>query len=249
MDESYNHETSPPISSLTGVVIPLDEYSALRSKFYEVLRFEMEPQKDALNLNPPEFHFVDFLRHQSDEIKFDKLQSLADLVVENQLEIYRVGYYITKNVKKKFESDEQLIGLCWLGILFMLQPKLESEMIVPVMDAGFEKNMKQMIKQFSGPMKTVDVLRETGREENISIKHSINILDVFYADSEYSIFTQLTDIVSGLRRISETFNHDKQLITSAFKRQLLPISEHLLNAPIREEIVALNLDGRVEGPA
>lgn len=249
MDETYNHETNPPISSLTGILIPLEKYPMLRSKFYEILQFEGASKETVLNINPPELHFVDFLRNYSDEVKFDVLWSLVNLVAESQIEIFRLGYYITKKIEKTFESDKRLIGVCWLGILFMLESKLESELIVPVMDAGFEKNMKQMTKQFSWPMKFVNVMREAVREEDISIKNSNNILDVFYADSEFSIFTQLADVVSGLRRITETSNHDEQLITSPFKKHLLPISQHLLNTPMREKIVALNLNGKVQGPS
>ena len=249
MDESYNPDIKPPISSLTGILVPLEKYPTLRSKFYEALNFEIEQDKGIINLSPPALHFSNLLRHhENDEVRFNVLSSLVNLVVDNQLEMFRVGYYITKNIEKTFEDDKRLIGLCWFGMLSMLQSKLETEMVVPVMDAGFEKNMKQMTKQFSGTMKTLDVMRAAKFEVGVSIKHSENILDVFYADDKYSIFTQLADIVSGLRRISETANQDSQLINSEYKKKLFPISEQLVNAPMREEIHALILNDKMEGP-
>lgn len=239
MDETFNHETNPPISSLTGILIPLGKYPVLRSEFFKILRFEGIAKENNFNINPPELHFVDFLRNYGDEIKFDVLWSLANLIVDNQIEIYRIGYYITKEIENTFKNDKRLIGVCWLGILFMLETKLEAELVVPVMDAGFEKNMKQMTTQLSWPMKFVNVMREGGREDSLSVKNSKNILDVFYADSEFSIFTQLADIVSGLRRIAETSTHSENLITSEFKKQLLPIAKHLDNAPLYEKITEL----------
>ena len=185
-------------------------------------------------------------KHKSSAVALLELYEVIDLY--SGLNRLNIGLE-TKIDEKTFESDKRLIGLNWLNILFMLESKLESELIVPVMDAGFEKNMKQMTKQFSLPMKTVNVMREAGLEKGISIKNSKNILDVFYADSEFSIFTQLADVVSGLRRITETSNHNEQLITTPFNKHLLPISQHLLNTPMREEIVALNLNGKVQGPS
>ncbi len=241
MDESYNKATSPHISSMTGLLIPLDRYPALRSAFYEILRLKTEPNEGVLDVSVPELRFADFLREEDDEVKLEVLRSLANMIVGYQVEIFRVGYYITKRIRRTFERDKHLIGLCWLGILSSLQPRLESEMVIPIMDAGFDRNMKQMTKQFSGLMKTVDVMRETGRGESIGFAHSKNVLDVFYAGSEYSIFTQLADIVSGLRRIAETARQDQRLISSPFKKQLLPISNHLMNAPMHEEILTLRL--------
>ena len=74
----------------------------------------------------------------------------------------------------------------------------------------------------------------------MSIKHSENILgEVFYADSNFSILTQLADMVSYLRNtvdISRTF---KEL--SGFKKRLLKIAEGLSASIKFEEIGALKL--------
>ncbi|KPV53267.1 hypothetical protein SE17_10605 [Kouleothrix aurantiaca] len=131
--------------------------------------------------------------------------------------------------------DKQLLGLCWFSMVAMLQPEFESDMLVPVMD-GFNP---QTVIKFSGMIKSGDVPRAAGLESNLSFRNTQNILgEALYADSKFSIFTQVADIVSYLRHIADWSREG--LTMTDFKRQLLHISGMLTPALIREEIVALN---------
>ena len=137
-----------------------------------------------------------------------------------------------------------MLGGLWLGILNTLKPKIEKEMIIPVMD-GFNNNM---VRKFSQLVKSMDVMRAAGHGQSVSIKHSENILgEVFYADSQYSIFTQVVDIVSWLRQLSD-ISHDGKELTS-YKQELLSIAEKLNPLLACDGVIAMKFNGETQGPS
>ena len=69
-----------------------------------------------------------------------------------------------------------------------------------------------------------------------------------YGDSQYSAFIQLTDIVAGLRRVSETVRETGRLPRSEYKVQLLEISKRLEPAILEEHAIALRYNGEIHGP-
>ena len=117
-------------------------------------------------------------------------------------------------------------------------------MIIPVMD-GFDKNM---VRKFSQLVKGMDVMRAAGHKQSISLKHSENILgEVFYADSFYSIFTQVADLISGLRQLSDISREVKEL--TDYKKMLLMISEKLEPAIVGDDgVKAMVLNGETQSP-
>jgi hypothetical protein len=211
MDESCSghiDNKKTVISSLTGIMVPIHRYAELRTKFYDLLEWSITPETNTINLHVPELHGSKLLPDEDDEKKLNILEGVVDLVVKNQLEIYRGGYYITNTIRKHFKGDEEMLGGLWCGILNTLKPKIEKEMIIPVMD-GFNKSR---VRKFSQLVKSMDVMRAAGYGQSISIKHSENILgEVFYADSQYSIFIQVVDLVSWLRQLSDISREGKEL--------------------------------------
>lgn len=247
MDESCSDaidNKKTVISSLTGIMVPIYKYAELRAKFYDLLEWAIKPEPNTLNLHVPELHGRDLLPDEDDDKKLNILEGVVDLVVKNQLEIYRGGYYITDTIRKHFKGDEEMLGVLWMGILNTLKPKIEKEMIIPVMD-GFDNNM---VRKFSQLVKSMDVMRAAGHGQSISIKHSENILgEVFYADSEYSIFTQVVDLVSWLRQLSDISREGKEL--TPYKKKLLSIAEKLNPVLACDGVIAMNFNGEAQRPS
>jgi hypothetical protein len=246
MDESRSQvidSKNTVISSLTGVLVPTHKYAELRTKFYDLLEWSIKSEPNAINMAVPELHGRELLPGEDDEKKLKIFEGVVDLVVRNRLEIYRVGYYITKTIRKTFKGDEEMLGRLWLEILNSLRPKIENEMIIPVMD-GFDRNM---VRKFSQLVKGMDVIRAAGHEHCISLKYSENILgEVFYADSHYSVFTQVADLVSWLRQLSDISREGKRL--TPYKKRLLVVSEKLKPAIVCDEVIAMELNGKTQGP-
>ncbi len=170
LDECYNDEMN--VSSLSGLLIPANKYIELRNKFFKNLEEAIKPQEGVINLRPPELHGSNLLRDADDKTKLKAFEGITNLIIDNKLEIYRVGYFITKTLKKVFVEDEKLLGLSWYAILTMLQPKLEQEAIIPIMD-GMSAHT---IYRFSGLIKTLDVCRAAGLEHDLSVRNTENIL-------------------------------------------------------------------------
>lgn len=244
IDDNYNEETDFPLSSLTGLLVPASNYQGVRTAFYDIIR----PNPKGLNLSPPELHFNDFMPHLKDEEKFQILRMLVQLVISEKLQVLRVGYYVTELLRKQLGGDRKLISLCWMSLMSALGPILQQGLLVPVLDAGFNQSFQPVVDKFSSLTRTTDLMRAAGLEESISILKSENLGEVVYGDSQYSAFIQLTDIVAGLRRVSETVRETGRLPNSEYKTHLLEISKGLEPAILFEHAIAMRCNGKIQGP-
>ncbi len=172
------------------------------------------------------------------------LQEVVNLVVVNGLQVYRSGYYVTRTLRKVFAADGDMLGSCWGNILLALQPVLERQAIIPVMDTT---QKAQIIRALSGTVKIMDIIREAGHADSLSITNAENIWgEVFYADSHYSILTQVVDLISYLRLASDFHREGKRL--TAFKQRLRALSEALGPAMARDGIIAMRYNGQIQLP-
>ena len=231
------------ITSLTGVLVPVQDYAVLRTQFYDLMGWSTRPDDKTINMHVPELHGKDLLPGEDDDRKLEILDGLVDLVTNNNLQVYRSGCYVTKFLQSKFKGDENLFGHCWFSILFRLEPLIEKEMIIPIMDGLDSK----MVRIYSQMIKSLDVMRSADSMPAPSIKHTENILgEVFYGDSQYSIFTQVADIISWLLHIADLSNEGKQL--TPYKQSCLKISRKLDNSFEGCEIRPINFDGVLQVP-
>jgi hypothetical protein len=233
MDECSCSETS--ITSLTGLLVPALRYNDLRERFYEMLKWSMRTD-DGAKKWPPELHGRKFLPDEDDERRLRTFEEVVNLVISNQLRVYRVGYFVTPSLRRMFVGDETMIGMCWFGMVALLQPEFEDALLVPIMDTCDSKTFPK----FSQLIKCCDVFRAWGIGEcNMSFKNTHNVLgEVFYAYSQYSVFIQVVDIISYLRHIADWAREGIGM--SNFKGRLVPIAEKAARCLAREEIVAMN---------
>ncbi|HET8562504.1 MAG TPA: hypothetical protein VFM35_01400 [Candidatus Binatia bacterium] len=240
MDDSYTPVTR--VSSLTGVVVPVERYPVLRSGFYDRLIRFIKPAEGLIG-EAPELHGTDLLRGEDDQTKLTILTKIATLITEHQLRIYRIGYFINAVTGKLFPNDSRLQGICWHSLLSMMEPLLREEMIIPVMDGL----APQTTRLFSPVIKRLDEWRAAGLDHSVSLRYSHNVLgEVFYADSRYSALTQVADIVAYLRNASDVVALG--LDASDFKEKLAVISTSLNSCVVWEELISLIVDGQIQGP-
>ena len=93
---------------------------------------------------------------------------------------------------------------------------------------GLDINTSKVFSQF---IKTLEIARRTTKNNNLTIKNSKNIYgEVFYADSKFSIFIQLVDMISYMLHCNDYKIFDKTY--GAFKSKIIEVTEK-----IRPELV------------
>lgn len=249
VDDSYSDHTK--ISSLTGVLIPVHKYNALRTQYYQILEWIIKPNENTFNLNPPELHASKLFKGMpgiDDKQKLKTFNDIVDFVNSNGIEVYRSGVYVTDEVTKNFTPDPEMYSFNFDNLIRLLKDKLSNEMIIPVMDKLPETNKKFTYKDkdydyslgsmISGSRMATDILRETGGAKLLTIKNTENVLgEVFYADSKYAIFIQIADMIAYLLHILD-FSQINEINTD-FKSKLLEIALKINQKLINSTIIAL----------
>lgn len=232
MDESISDDTN--VASLTAMFVPSTKYRVLRNKFYEGLNWAVRPEPNNINLDPPELHGCKLLPDIDDDgIRLKTVSRVVDLVVENDIDIFRVGYRLTKSFRESFKPQHAWTGLCWLGIQAVTQRLFENELIVPVMDSCSMHH----VQGISGQVRTADIMRSVGLESSLSINNTDNLGEVLYAHSNFSSLTQVVDIVSYLRHVADWAEGGLEM--TDFKRSLDNISERLVPQLRYENVIEM----------
>jgi hypothetical protein len=90
------------------------------------------------------------------------------------------------------------------------------------------------VREMSGLVRGTDVLHAAGLGDPADPRFRQIIGEVFYADSRYSIMTQVADVIGYLRHVSD--KHCAGVVLSKFGQQLLAISSALDQAMAAERI-------------
>jgi hypothetical protein len=236
LDETYNEEVSPSVAALTGILLTTQKSVRIRNRIYDTVISKAAIEPNTI-IAPPELHFSNFLRDYPDEVKYYVMNKLVDIVLEEEVAVYRVGYYLTEELLRIFSTNS--ISVCWFGIMSVIQPALEHNTVVPVLDVGFDPGFQPIASIFSMPVKEMDMMRSYGLGESVSISNSHNLLDVLYADSRFSTLIQLVDVIAGLRRLSETVRETGKEFESEYNQQLYNISKRLDPAMIYEDVIRM----------
>jgi hypothetical protein len=154
-------------------------------------------------------------------------RGIANLVVDHRLPVIRYG----RRYKPGSRPDSRTLKIgTWLGIRLRLFERPDDERFIIVMD-GFDP---ETVREMSGLVRGTDVLHAAGVGDPNDPRFRQIIGEVFYADSRYSIMTQVADVVGYLRHVG-----DKQragVALSEFAQQLLAISHTLDGAMTVERI-------------
>jgi hypothetical protein len=228
--------------ALTGILVPIAQYAKLRTKFYHLLKDRICLQPNTI-MNPPELHGCNMLRDEPDEKKLQMYSLIARFILENKIQVYRLGTYVTKTIRETFKNHYFGINTCWFNMLIVLQHQYQNECIIPVMDTC----NPDVVPMFSAMVKQMDVMRAAGMGDSLSLANSENILgEVFFADSRFAAFVQIVDVVGYLRSMIDLEREGWKF--SPFKKKVLKIGKSLRPAMVYEEMLAITVDGILEGP-
>jgi hypothetical protein len=210
--------------TLTGVVLPVEQYGAVTAAFYAILKPFIVPSEGIVNLHPPELHGVDFMRSEDDATKFNTLRQLVELVNRFRLRVVRVGCVDNEPLQEVFEGNQPAMwGHCWFRFQERFEWLIAEGLLIPIMDAVD----REKVRHFSGQMRVRDVLRAAGLGGALSPPSgSENVLgEVFYAESRYASMIQLADCVSYLLNAEELVRYGAA--RSPFKSAIADISRKL----------------------
>lgn len=242
MDETINSKLVFPLTSLTGMLIPMRKYESIRSGLYEIANEHIASESASILLILPELHYNKFLEKYSDDVKYAVLEAIVELVVSLEIKIYRVSYYSTPETKKFFVHDPDLLGLCWFGIVAVTSDARKNKMLIPVLDAGFNQSFQKIVDKFSMFGKNCDVLRHSIIKKSQTILYSEMIAEPMYADSKHSMLIQLVDCIAGLRRDLDTKNIIGFKDRSVYKERMATIAKKLDDNMCNEEIIEIKLN-------
>lgn len=237
LDESDS--TTTGLFALTGILVPIDRYVSVRDAFYNIVNGIVAPD-GILEYPSHELHGLELLgwhKTVDDEMRFRVLGQMVDLIRDSGISILRIGYFrddTTKQFSRHVKNPRFVWSLSWLSMCFALQPILEQDLVIPVMD-GLNEEIARM---FSEMVRMCEVLRTIGRENGLSINHSQHLGEVLYAKSRYSVFTQMTDLVGYLRSSVDRVVLGQEL--SPYQTRVSEIGERLAPAILHEERIRMN---------
>ncbi len=202
------------LAALTGVLVPLSEYTAVRDAVCQITWDVLSPPPNTVPL-PIELHARDLLsdlpnrdRQELDRARLHVFSTVVRIVNEHRLRMYRVAYLNTREIRTIFTADPKLCGLNFFGIKNLLEPVLADTLVLPVMDGvpGWKPDRRrppaidpQLIRTFALNVRSIhNARRHAEIARSISIKNVENLAEPVFGDSEHSTLLQLTDLVSHL---------------------------------------------------
>jgi hypothetical protein len=223
------------------MVVPQRKVEAVRRDFYASLRRYIQPKPNHMAM-PPEIHGKCMPGDTPEEI-IANFAAIVDIVLRHRLQVYRIGYYVTHVTRENNPEDQYMFGTCWHSLLNLLSPVLAKRRLTPVMDGLDPK----IAKSFSATVRSCHVMHSVDGGRHCSIPHMNNMDgEVFYADSRYSVGTQIVDIVSYLRMVMDLTYEGYQL--QPFKKRLAAEARRLHPMMYAEHIIAFTIEGVPQGP-
>lgn len=136
MDESFCKRVGPSdVAVLTGLLFPESAYKSFRARYHKLLHTVLPSEENTVE-PVPTVHAVELFKDRpaTDEQRLEFLNGLVDLVLELHIDIFRVGYWVTPEALRLFGSQSDLLGLCFVELLWSLTDELKQGPIWPVME-------------------------------------------------------------------------------------------------------------------
>lgn len=240
LDESMDEQLD--LASLTGVIVPLTAYCAVRDAICRLVWEVLAPPPNTVP-QPIEFHarrLLSELDHlpieQADDARLHVLRSAVKIVNDYGLQVHRVSYTNRAEIAEVAKGDPKLYGLNFFDIQVGLQDLMETTMVLPVMDGvpGTPESKKapridpSLIRAFAANVRWIHHIRNSDAVSGmLSIKNAHNLAEPVFGDSTHATLLQLVDLVSYL-----LLQRDRAELTpgnqaSEFKSAVLEVSNGL----------------------
>lgn len=251
VDESKNPKVNPPLLSCTALTVDAKRYDAVRLGILHTLKKEINPKPNHYQ-RVPELKFSNFLPESTDKRRVEVLSGLVELAVTNRCRVARVSYFITPRLRQSFgdnfrESD--LYGLCFFGLRDWFGHLAKKSFVIPVVDLGLSESFRRQANAYSGAEAMMHVMRAFISEKNVSVSNPGRVADASYSDSTHSALIGFVDCIGGLRKITDIERIAPNSKLSAYYRKLRPIAKALDPIFDADEIISLDCDGEIQGPA
>jgi len=247
MDERFGLPTDHRrYTALTGILVPSGTHREFRRRYYELLPVATHNQT-GVTRGIPIVHASKLFPDQSDQIKLTWLSEIVQVCKDLDFSLLRVGYYESRQLKALHHSNEALLELCLMGLIFSLAPELDKHEIWPVMEAS---NPHQQDAYFAGFVQKLDYMTELYPQCRMSINNS-NLGEMHYV-TKRSIYGSTVDCLSYLM--------DARLLVasgaaaSEFKQKLARAAENLDSITTINEVIEMKFgapppDYSSNGPA
>jgi len=221
--------------SLTAIEVPIEKYNIVRNELYNFscgLIYEKGYVK-----NPPELHGAELLKGlewATDEIRLNCFKKIVQIINENKLYVYRLGYY-KKSVKIFLKSDPKLYSMNFFSVQRLMGHLSEEKLAIPIIDGLHEENSKFFNMGGQG----LSILHSIDNEDKVSVKNFKNICEPLFASSKYSALIQLADMASYLLQ-----SLDYKVLNvecGEFKRKIQNIAESFDKELIHNEIFYMRI--------
>ena len=200
MDEGHSSRTE--YFALTAILIPFSQYDDSRNLFHQLLLRFQESGRWTVNREFMELHgfkMLNWIDDVEDDLKIEMFDGVVDIVERLGLRTFRVGG-IQGEFPEPLRRDDVFLRYCWGELIRILEPVLENETVIPVMDMLEGPRLAAV----SGLITFTDQMRAVGKHEHLSIRNLENIVgEVFYADSRFSLGIQLADVIGYLRQVAD----------------------------------------------
>lgn len=233
MDERYPDRHLPrdaQSTTLTGVLFDALGHRNMRDGFYDLIEQALGDQEGHISAMPL-IHASELFPAKGDEIKYQFLEGVVELVRALDLKIIRIGY--SKSSIEDTE-EEDVMGLLFTSFLGCLKPLLDRGMIWPVMETDQSKSQD---RAFAGLMQNLDYLTSRFGIENTSVDNT-NLGEVLYT-TKRSAYGSIVDCIAYLLHTREL--KARGISLSKFKTRLAEIADGLSQNLFFEEIIHLQL--------
>lgn len=238
MDEKYADPALPPamrVTSLTGILVDPETHASFREQFYSLLnKIRSDPDNaiSALTAIHAAELFPEYGNDDSRRIEF--VEGLVDLMVANQIRIFRVGYVWSPKMKELFKTEKAVLGICFDGILRTLTNELKANQIWPVMETDRTSIQDQT---FAGFIRNLDYYTTRLSAASMSLDNS-NLGEVLFS-TKNSTYGTCVDFAAYLLHLR--FLKSQGLTLTPFKEQLAAIAAPLGEVTERNETIEMQI--------
>lgn len=234
MDETYMaRRARGSATSLTGLLVPAASHARVRDRFQALLKPVGATDGQTLN-RPIDVHAADLFKDLGvgDEVRLAFLNGVAQLCLDHEFKIYRIGYYNDAGLPAGLDSEKALLGLCFVSMLWTLGDELRAGMIWPIMERD---GSAEQDNRFAGQVRSIDYYTAHLGSGAMSVDNQ-NLGELFYS-TKHSAYGALVDCVAYLRHVTHLETSGVPL--SPFKRELASISSRFTPIIARDETVRL----------
>ena len=239
MDEKYpdnNTTGEKAILSLAGVLLKAEQHSELRREFYELLK-RIAPVEAGVVPPVPKIHASELLPNATEDEHFDFYESLTEILIKRQVEIYRVGYQYVDKMRTLFNEDVGVLSACFFSMLSVVQNRIEG-VVWPVME--IDRTNAKHDATFSGSMQNLDYLTAQLGPENMSIDNT-KFGELLYS-TKRSATGVVADCVTYL--LHQRYLKNRGDPQTEYKKKLGEIGERLQPIITYDEIIVPVLNGK-----